>query len=283
LVLATQRPSVNVITGTIKANMPARIAFSVASGIDSRTILDSLGAEKLLGRGDMLFSNVSLSKPKRLQGALITDQEIKRIVNYIKEKAGAPNYIEEIVERQKVKGMAGVGIDGASDDDDELFEEAKELIINSGKASASYLQRRLSVGYARAARLLDLLEESGIIGPSNGAKPREILVSQGQYEAMINDGVAGARLHDPATSEAPDEYLPADEEAEESEEAGEKTEENPEEAEIEVEEAVEDSVEEPEFMDEPETPEITEKTIKTKENKASSDDDEDDMSHYFSR
>jgi S-DNA-T family DNA segregation ATPase FtsK/SpoIIIE len=207
LVLATQRPSVNVITGTIKANMPARIAFSVTSGIDSRTILDSLGAEKLLGRGDMLFSSVSLTKPKRIQGALISDQEIKRVVSYIKEKSGSPNYITEIVERQKVRGVAGVGIDGGSDDDDELFQEAKELIINSGKASASFLQRRLSIGYARAARLLDILEESGIIGPSNGAKAREIMVTKEQYEAMIQDGVAGARLHNQATAQAPDNYL----------------------------------------------------------------------------
>lgn len=218
LVLATQRPSVNVITGTIKANMPARIAFSVTSGIDSRTILDSLGAEKLLGRGDMLFSNVSLTKPKRLQGALIVDQEIKRVVSYIKDKSGSPNYISEIVERQKVRGVAGVGIDGSSDDDDELFQEAKELIINSGKASASFLQRRLSVGYARAARLLDILEEAGIVGPSNGAKPREIMISKEQYATMIEDGVAGARLHNQATAEAPDHYLDNDDEEEESNE-----------------------------------------------------------------
>lgn len=243
LVLATQRPSVNVITGTIKANMPARIAFSVASGIDSRTILDSLGAEKLLGRGDMLFSSVALSKPKRIQGALITDQEIKRIVSYIKEKSGLPNYLPEIVERQKVKGMAGVGIDGGSDDDDELLGEAKELIINSGKASASFLQRRLSVGYARAARLLDLLEEAGVIGPSNGAKAREIMVTKEQYEALVEDSIAGARLHDRETAVAPDSYLGDDEAAEEAEEQEE------EEGESEV-AAIAESGEDPEFMEE---------------------------------
>lgn len=269
LVLATQRPSVNVITGTIKANMPARIAFSVASGIDSRTILDSLGAEKLLGRGDMLYSNVSLSKPKRIQGALITDQEIKRIVNYIKEKSGEPNYDSEIVERQKVRGMAGVGIDGASDDDDELLSEAKELIINSGKASASYLQRRLSIGYARAARLLDLLEEAGVIGPSNGAKPREILVSQQEYAALVEDSIAGARLHDRETAVAPDEYLPSEEVDEEDDEEDEETE-------IEA----EAEAEEPEFMEEADTePEIEEKDEKTKEK----DDSDEDYGRYFSR
>ena len=184
---------------------------------DDFSLLDSLGAEKLLGRGDMLFSSVSLTKPKRIQGALITDQEIKRIVSYIKEKSGGPNYITEIVERQKVRGVAGVGMDGGSNDDDELFQEAKELIINSGKASASFLQRRLSIGYARAARLLDILEESGIIGPSNGAKAREIMVSKEQYEAMIEDGVAGARLHDQATAQAPDNYLGDDGEKPEGE------------------------------------------------------------------
>lgn len=242
LVLATQRPSVNVITGTIKANMPARIAFSVASGIDSRTILDSLGAEKLLGRGDMLFSNTSLTKPKRIQGALISDKEIKKIVDYIKERSGEPSYISEIVERQKVKGMAGVGIDGGSDDDDELFQEAKELIINSGKASASYLQRRLSIGYARAARLLDLLEESGIIGPSNGAKAREIMVSKEEYEAIVDQGVAGARLHDQASFKAPDNYLEDDEESNEDDEDEEEDEEEDKEDEEQEEEEKESNI-----------------------------------------
>jgi len=266
LILATQRPSVNVITGTIKANMPARIAFSVTSGIDSRTILDSLGAEKLLGRGDMLFSSVALTKPKRIQGALITDQEIKRVVSYIKEKSGLPSYIPDIVERQKVRGVAGVGIDGGSDDDDELLSEAKELIINSGKASASFLQRRLSIGYARAARLLDILEEMGIIGPSNGSKAREIMISKEQYAALIQDGVAGARLHDQATAQAPDNYLGDDEDdSEEEDDEEESNDEDQDNNEDEIEE-IEDNIEEensslldsngtediPEFMEESE-------------------------------
>lgn len=209
LVLATQRPSVDVITGLIKANMPARIAFSVASGVDSRTILDSLGAEKLLGRGDMLFIMAELSKPKRLQGAFVSEKEIKRIVNYIKEKAGEAKYEEGVIERQKVRGIAGVGMDGmTSDDDDELLEEAKELVINSDKASASFLQRRLSVGYARAARLLDLLEEQGVIGPGNGAKPREILINKAQYDRIITQGVSGVSLHNREETEAPSEFLP---------------------------------------------------------------------------
>ncbi len=214
LVLATQRPSVDVITGLIKANMPARIAFSVASGIDSRTILDSLGAEKLLGRGDMLFTTAETSKPRRLQGAFVSDNEIKRIVNYIKDRSGEPQYLEGITDRQKVKGIAGVGLSGGLEDSDELLEEAKELIVNSGKASASYLQRRLSIGYARAARLLDLLEEAGIISQGNGSKPREILISREQYDSMLNQGVSGVNLHKQEEAVAPEEYL-EDEELEE--------------------------------------------------------------------
>ncbi|MFH1255204.1 MAG: DNA translocase FtsK 4TM domain-containing protein [bacterium] len=219
LILATQRPSVDVITGLIKANMPARIAFSVASGIDSRTILDSLGAEKLLGRGDMLFTNAEISKPKRLQGAFVSDNEIKRIINYIKDRGGEPQYIENITERQKVQGIAGVGLSGGGEDSDDLLEEAKELIINSGKASASYLQRRLSIGYARAARLLDLLEEAGVIGAGNGSKPREVLITREQYDSMISQGISGVSLHNREESEAPDEYLAGDEDETETEEA----------------------------------------------------------------
>ncbi|MDD5528023.1 MAG: DNA translocase FtsK 4TM domain-containing protein [Patescibacteria group bacterium] len=207
LVLATQRPSVDVITGLIKANMPARIAFSVASSIDSKTILDGMGAEKLLGKGDMLFQTPEISKPKRLQGAFVSDNEIKRIVDYIKDKGGDFEYVEGVTEKQAVHGIASVGIDGQTGDEDELLVEAKDLIIKSGKASASMLQRRLSVGYARAARLLDELEEAGIIGPSNGAKPREIMVTQDQYAAMEAQPTAGASLHNRASAKMPDNFL----------------------------------------------------------------------------
>ena len=210
LILATQRPSVDVITGFIKANMPARIAFSVASGVDSKTILDTLGAEKLLGQGDMLFVTAEISKPKRLQGAYVSDNEIKRIVNHIKEQGGGTNYVEGITERQKVKGIAGMGLDGEGGDSDELLEEAKELIINSGKASTSYLQRRLSIGYARAAKLIDLLEEAGVVGPGNGSKPREVMITREQYEAVANEGVSGVSLHHREEMEAPEAYLPTD-------------------------------------------------------------------------
>lgn len=173
LIVATQRPSVEVITGLMKANIPARIAFSVASNIDSRTILDCPGAEKLLGRGDMLFLTAELSKPKRLQGAFVSEEEMKRVVNYLKGDE-PPTYDDSIV--TKNGGLPGTVnmFGGASDDQDPLFEEAKRIVIESGKASASLLQRRLRLGYARAARLLDEMEEAGIVGPSDGAKPRDV-------------------------------------------------------------------------------------------------------------
>lgn len=175
LIVATQRPSVEVITGLMKANIPARIAFSVASLIDSRTILDCSGAEKLLGRGDMLYLTADLSKPKRVQGAFVSEEEMKRVVKSIKGD-NLPTYDESIVSKNGNTGTGGTVnlFGGASDDQDSLFDEAKRVVIESGKASASLLQRRLKVGYARAARLLDELEEAGIVGAADGAKPREV-------------------------------------------------------------------------------------------------------------
>jgi len=196
LVVATQRPSVNVITGLIKANITARIAFSVASAIDSRTILDLSGAEKLLGKGDMLFVSSDLSKPKRIQGAYLSDQEIARVAEHLKEQ-GKPDYISDVTEKPNAGTL--VTTDGDFDEfgEDELLAEAKDLILRSGKASASFLQRRLRVGYARAARILDLLEERGIIGPGDGAKPREILISRGEFE--------GAEIPEDDTGDVPQE------------------------------------------------------------------------------
>lgn len=177
LILATQRPSVNIITGLIKANITTRIAFAVASGTDSRTILDTSGAEKLLGRGDMLYICPDLGKPKRLQGALVRDHEIKNITDYLK-KEEKPEYLEEVTQKPAFGvSVPGLDLGFGSDSDDELLGEAKEVIVQAGKASASLLQRRLKVGYARAARLLDLMEEQGIIGPADGAKPRDILIA----------------------------------------------------------------------------------------------------------
>lgn len=173
LVIATQRPSVDVITGLIKANITSRIAFSVASLVDSRTIIDNSGAEKLLGRGDMLYVSAELSKPRRLQGALVSDAEIQRVVDHLRKQAN-PEYEETIVETQGKKAGSEAGKDGV---DDDLYDEAKEIIRQAGKASASLLQRRLRVGYARAARLLDIMEEKGVIGPLDGARPREVLIN----------------------------------------------------------------------------------------------------------
>lgn len=214
LILATQRPSVDVITGLIKANVPTRIAFATASLVDSKTILDSSGAEKLLGQGDMLFMTAEFSKPKRIQGAYLSDGEINDVVNYIKEKSGPAEYLEGVTDRQKVGGNAGVGLDGNHGDEDELFEAAKELIVKANKASTSMLQRRLSIGYGRAAKILDMLEEAGIIGPSNGAKPREVMISREQYEAMGTEVISGIPVHDRATSSAPASYLGEEESGE---------------------------------------------------------------------
>lgn len=188
LMVATQRPSVNVITGLIKANITTRVAFNVASQIDSRTIIDMQGAEKLLGNGDMLFINAETSKPKRIQGALIEEAEIKRVTDFLK-KQGSPDYDEDVPEKdgRKTNGdLPGLDGSGEQDVDDDLFAEAKAEVIRMGKGSASLLQRRLRIGYARAARLLDLLEEKGVVGPPDGSKPREVLVSSEKPEAEID-------------------------------------------------------------------------------------------------
>ncbi|HYV33493.1 MAG TPA: DNA translocase FtsK, partial [Candidatus Limnocylindria bacterium] len=175
LILATQRPSVEIITGLIKANITSRMAFAVASQIDSRTILDSGGAEKLLGNGDMLFVSAEFNKPKRVQAAYIGEKEVKKVVDFFKQQTGAVIYNEEIVEKPKrALGIPGMEGDGDGGDDDPLLQEAMDEVKHAGKASASLLQRRLRVGYARAARLLDILEAKGIIGPGEGAKPREV-------------------------------------------------------------------------------------------------------------
>lgn len=175
LILATQRPSVEVITGLIKANITSRAAFAVASQVDSRTILDSSGAEKLLGNGDMLFVSAEFNKPRRVQGAFVGEAEVRKVVDFFKKQAGAVIYNEEIVEKPK-RGLGLSGLGGGDDgnDEDDLFDAAKDEVMRAGKASASLLQRRLRIGYARAARLLDILEERNIIGPGDGAKPREV-------------------------------------------------------------------------------------------------------------
>ena len=171
IILATQRPSVDVITGVIKANFQARIAFQVSSKVDSRTILDMNGADKLLGRGDLLFLRPGTAKPIRAQGAFVTDAEIERITAFLKEQ-GAPSYDTRLLERaRQPEGMVLT-------EKDELYETAKQLVLDTGQASTSLLQRRLRLGYGRAARILDLMEQEGIIGPPQGSRPREILISR---------------------------------------------------------------------------------------------------------
>jgi S-DNA-T family DNA segregation ATPase FtsK/SpoIIIE len=176
LVLATQRPSVDVITGLIKANIPCRISFNVASAIDSRVILDGPGAEKLLGKGDMLYVPPESSKPRRIQGTFVADKEIKAVIDHLKATGVEPEYTEEVTTKYQPKSGGGMGSDGQ----DELFADAVRMVVTTGKASASYLQRRLSIGYARAARIMDQLEEAGIISAGEGSKPRNVLITDAE-------------------------------------------------------------------------------------------------------
>lgn len=174
LVLATQRPSVNVITGLIKANIPSRIAFMVASRTDSNIIIDQIGAEKLLGKGDMLYASATDPFPVRIQGTLVSDDEVEKVVDYVKQY-GEPDYIDDeiFVEDDEEENDGNLGLFGEGDDP--LYDKALEIVVQSGKASASYLQRRLKIGYNRAARLVEEMEERGIVGPQNGSKPREVI------------------------------------------------------------------------------------------------------------
>lgn len=189
LIVATQRPSTEVITGLIKANIPSRISFAVGSGIDSRTILDQVGAEKLLGKGDMLFLPIGMNSPIRIQGSFINDEEIKRIIDFTVEQQKA-QYDDSLLNLETVDtGASSSGLsdsEGTVDDDDPLYNEIVQFVIQTQKASASLLQRKFKLGYNRAARIVDLLEERGIIGPQNGSKPREVLV---QFDNSGNDDV----------------------------------------------------------------------------------------------
>ncbi len=182
LIIATQRPSVDVITGVIKANIPSRLAFAVSSGIDSRTILDMVGAEKLLGKGDMLFYPAGMSKPIRVQGAFVTDKEVESIVDFVKESK-EHSYDEEMI--QKITAVTHNNTE-AGEESDEFFDEAIELVVEKEKASVSMLQRQFRIGYNRAARLVDDLERRGIVGPEEGSKPRKVLLTKAQLAAMKN-------------------------------------------------------------------------------------------------
>ncbi len=198
LIISTQRPSVEVITGLIKANISCRIAFQVASLVDSRTILDMSGAEKLLGNGDMLFLPPDASKPRRIQGAFVSEKEVKRVTDFIRETAEhatAPLEVEPVSQSiadalEKPRQHVGIGYENSlaeAGSDEELLVEAKEVIAHAQRASASLLQRRLKLGYARAARLIDMLEEEGVIGPADGAKPREVYLRPKSQESHAED------------------------------------------------------------------------------------------------
>jgi DNA segregation ATPase FtsK/SpoIIIE, S-DNA-T family len=180
LVIATQRPSVDVITGVIKANVPSRISFAVSSQVDSRTILDMAGAEKLLGRGDMLFYPVGESKPVRVKGAFVSDKEVEKIVEFIKNQ-GNTIYDENIIEEINNEGEKPESDPG---DNDELLPQAINLVVDAGQASVSLIQRKFKVGYARAARIVDQMEERGIVSPYEGSKPRQVLISKQQWHEL---------------------------------------------------------------------------------------------------
>ncbi len=184
LIIATQRPSVDVITGVIKANIPSRIAFSVASQTDSRTILDMGGAEKLLGRGDMLFYPVGTSKPIRIQGAFVSEKEVERVVTFIREQSGTPDYEDTIIEQ--LDQDSNISRD---EDEDELFEDALKLVIEAQQASISMLQRKLKIGYSRAARLIDSMESKSYVGPYEGSKPRQVLIDSQFFEQNIKKSI----------------------------------------------------------------------------------------------
>ena len=192
LVLATQRPSVNVITGLIKANIPSRIALSVSSAVDSRTIIDSAGAEKLLGNGDMLFAPQNLPKPIRVQGAFVSDEERDSVVSFLKEQSNGPSYNEEVTKHIDTAPVPGAKNDsntahGGAPEQDELFVEAARFIIEKDKASIGLLQRMFRIGFNRAARIMDQLSDAGVVGPEEGTKPRQILMSIEQFENYLEE------------------------------------------------------------------------------------------------
>ena len=203
LVIATQRPSADVITGLMKANIPSRIAFAVASSLESRIILDNAGAEKLVGKGDMLYAPLGESKV-RVQGCFISPEEIEDVVNFVKQ-SGEAQYSDEVIAKieesvkEKEKGGSGKAAaaePAAGEDGDELLPAAVDVVLETGQASVSMLQRRLKLGYSRAARLVDQMEERGIVGPFEGSKPRQLLITRAQWQEMQMGPASGTETDD---------------------------------------------------------------------------------------
>jgi S-DNA-T family DNA segregation ATPase FtsK/SpoIIIE len=207
LIIATQRPSVDVITGLIKANVPSRIAFSVTSQIDSRTILDCKGAENLIGRGDMLFKPVEAAKPIRLQGAWVSETEVVNVVEFLKTQ-GRPEYIAQAISADTLAATRGGGNAIEEDEEDDLFEPAARFLVSTGHASTSMIQRKFKIGYTRAARLVDMMEAKGIVGPLDGAKPREILMGPASLDAFFHGSREAFLAPLGIGSEAPEEDAP---------------------------------------------------------------------------
>ncbi|MEG1658831.1 MAG: DNA translocase FtsK, partial [Oscillibacter sp.] len=195
LVIATQRPSADVITGLMKANIPSRIAFAVASSLESRIILDTQGAEKLVGKGDMLYAPLGAGKPTRVQGCFISPEEIEQVVSFVKQ-TGEAHYSDEVIakieetlqEKEKGGGKGSSNAETSVDDCDELLPAAVEVLLETGQASVSMLQRRLKLGYSRAARLVDQMEERGIVGPFEGSKPRQMLITRERWQELQMQG-----------------------------------------------------------------------------------------------
>jgi S-DNA-T family DNA segregation ATPase FtsK/SpoIIIE len=209
LIIGTQRPSVDVITGLIKANIPSRIAFTVASQIDSRTIIDTQGAEKLIGRGDMLYAPVGAAKPIRVQGAFVSETEIEEIVDFIREQSFGTTYSDDVMAQinraaelcgqKKGKSIAAPVADGGAEENDPMLDGAIALAVETGKISTSLIQRRLQLGYGRAAKLIDMMERRGIVSAPEGQKPRTVLITREQYLEMKMKSAEQAEV----TEEAP--------------------------------------------------------------------------------
>ena len=183
LIVATQRPSVDIITGVIKANIPSRIAFAVSSQFDSRTILDMSGAEKLVGKGDMLFNPLGMGKPVRVQGTFVSDSEVHNVIEHVKAQVEQVEYSGEVINTIEKGNLPQT----KDDDGDELLAEAIECVVSAGQASVSMLQRRFRIGYNRAARIVDMMEARGIVGPQDGSRPRQVLVTEEELSAMKDE------------------------------------------------------------------------------------------------